>query len=849
MNSELPQHEVKDGPARLRDLFAQVCELDPAVRNRFLDEECAGQPELRWALEDLLRADEGAQANTAWGRSALGMEARLTASAIERAPFDRLGPYHILERIGSGGMGVVYLAEGDYDGVRKRVAVKAIPFAFDEEMVRRFKGERRILAGLEHPNVARMLDAGTTPEGVPYLVMEYVDGLPVDQYAERHGLDKNARLRLFRPICDAVAYAHRNLIVHRDLKPGNILVTSDGVPKLLDFGIARLLEESRPEVTMVPMMTPKYASPEQLAGKPITTASDIYSLGVILRELVGDVAGDVNNVISMAMREEPERRYASAADLAEDVRRVMERYPIRARPDTLGYRIRRFASRRPAEVAVVLVLAAGLLIAGLVAIEEYRAANRRFNDVREVANSFLFEVYDAVADQPGTTKARAIIAARAQQYLDALARDRSNDRTVHRELAIAYGKLGDILGLPFAANLGDTAGAFRNYQKAAEMLEGLAATPAGRRDASLFTALGDVYEKLGRIESRRKRYAEGIDAAAQGVAARARAVSLNPSSIEARRALVNGNLMLAMCHGDAANAHDDTAELKLAESLIQGALAAARRLSVENPADESLQGLVSKACEYMAYGESDLARRTGEPEYGVRALHHHQEELNVDRMLYARNPDRYRRLLADALADVSRGWLLVGDGGQAETTGREGLAAFERIAAADPNNYEAARDVMVAHWNVAKALSAQNRSADAAAEFEAVLSDYEKLHRRNPEDRAEDTVVESRDWLAAHALAAGNRNQTIAQYRRNIEMLGAFAERQDVGGLAIEEERLGDALLPVDKTQAGECYARAAALWDKLRDSHQLPARYLGKAAELRLKIPGESQRPREPKQ
>ncbi len=824
-------------PDRLRELFAAASELETTERRRFLDEQCAQEPTLRRKLEALLLADEGAQSNSVWERPALQVEARHTA-ASHNLPFDRMGPYRILERIGTGGMGVVYLAEGDYDGVLKRVAIKAIPFILDEEMVRRFQEERRILASLEHPNIARMLDAGTTPDGVPYLVMEYVDGVPLNRYADERHLTLNARLNLFRNICDAVAYAHRNLIVHRDLKPGNILVTAEGVPKLLDFGIARLLSESRPEATVTTLMTPRYASPEQLAARPITTASDIYSLGVILRELAGGgqdgLKSDLDNVVSMALREEPERRYASAADFGEDVRRVVERYPVRARPDTLGYRVRRFVSRRPVEVAVAIALTAAVAIAGVIALGEYRAANRRFQDVRDVANSFLFEVYDAVADQPGTTKARAIIAARAQQYLDALARDRSGDLALRKELATAYRKLADIQGQPFAANLGDTTGALRNYQKAAEMLEGLV-NASGTNDASLLTALGDVYEKEGKIASRKGAFAQAVTAGERSVRAREQAVALNTSSVEARRALVNGNLFLSVCHGDLGKASNDPGGLKTAESLASGALTAARQLRSENPNDESLQVLLFKACQYAAYGEADLAKATGDREYSLRALRLHQEEADVVKPLYERDPNRYRRPWADAAADLSRGWLATGDGIQAESAAHEALRVFREIAAGDPNNYEAERDVFVAHWDLAKALAAENR--DASAEFEAALSGYDQVHRRNPEDSTVGVVVESRDWLAAHALKAGDRAAAVLLYKRNIEMLGGISNAASMVGLALDEEMLGDALRPADKAQAGDWYAKALALWDKLRESQRVPPMYAGKAAELRRKV------------
>ncbi|HUE04500.1 MAG TPA: serine/threonine-protein kinase [Bryobacteraceae bacterium] len=241
----------------MREIFAAALELADPERGRLLDAQCDGRPELRDAVEKLLRADAEAASQTLWQYPAVYAEAR--HMAIEDIlPFARLGPYSILSRIGAGGMGAVYLAERDYDDVRRQVAIKVIPRVFlDDGIVRRFRQERQILARMEHPNIARMLDAGTTSDGTPYLVMEFVDGIPIDRYCAGHNLPVEARLALFEKICTAVAYAHRNLIVHRDLKPSNILVTADGVPKLLDFGIAKLLSEtSDPDATSAALMTP-----------------------------------------------------------------------------------------------------------------------------------------------------------------------------------------------------------------------------------------------------------------------------------------------------------------------------------------------------------------------------------------------------------------------------------------------------------------------------------------------------------------------------------------------------------------------------------------------------------------
>ena len=268
---------------QIRTIFDQAVALKGSERESFLAAQCAGDPELRHEVESLLVSD--AQAGTAFLNTPA---VNLAADTVPHHVGRRIGAYVIVEQIGHGGMGEVYRAvraDGQYE---KQVAIKLVRGGYDTSSVlERFRHERQILASLDHPNIARLLDGGTTDEGIPYLVMELIEGIPIDQYCEDNQLGVPERLRLFMQVCSAVQYAHQRLVIHRDIKPGNILVTKEGVPKLLDFGIAKILDPaSSSEATVASPMTPEFASPEQIRGEPITTATDVYSLGVVLYRLL-----------------------------------------------------------------------------------------------------------------------------------------------------------------------------------------------------------------------------------------------------------------------------------------------------------------------------------------------------------------------------------------------------------------------------------------------------------------------------------------------------------------------------------------------------------------------------------
>ncbi|HEV3409194.1 MAG TPA: serine/threonine-protein kinase, partial [Chthoniobacterales bacterium] len=419
---------------------------------------------------------------------------------------DVIGDYEIVSLIGKGGMGEVYVAEDRR--LHRRVALKLVRGGLDtESMVRRFEREQQLLAGLNHPNIAQLYASGVTDDGTPYFAMEYVEGTRLDRFVEEHSLGIRERLELFRKICSALVYAHQHLVVHRDIKPANIRVTPEGEPKLLDFGIAKLLDElaeDAPErtLTMQRMLTPEYASPEQIRGERISTASDTYSLGVVLYELLTGskpygltnrrpeevaraitdqqptrpsaavtgnarsairnpqlLGGDLDNIVLMALRKEPERRYPSVAAFSDDIRRYLEGLPVHARKDTFAYRACKFVRRNRAGVAAAALILLSLL-GGIVATamqarraeqqraqaEEQRAlAEKRFNDVRALARSLVFEILPKFSNT--NIEARELASKRAFEYLEALARDASDDFTLQRELAEAYRALAALNSL------------------------------------------------------------------------------------------------------------------------------------------------------------------------------------------------------------------------------------------------------------------------------------------------------------------------------------------------------------------------------------------------------------------
>jgi len=588
--------------AQIRQVFDGALERPAKDRAAYLRVLCARDEELRHEVESLLRSHE--QSDEFLETPAAQLNQIVSQEDISEYPQGyRIGPYEFDRRIGRGGMGAVWLATRYDKEYKKQVAIKMVKRGMNsQEILRRFRTERQVLANLDHPNIARLIDGGSTPDGLPYLVMEYVEGTPIDQYCEHWKCTISERLNLFRDVCSAVHYAHQNLVVHRDIKTGNILVTPDGIPKLLDFGIAKLLgpegstldlAQTRPEMRP---MTLDYASPEQVRGEAITTATDVYSLGVLLYRLLTakmpygpnirsqaamqnaicekepirpssqilsdestavpeatqkleavsetrdkarkrlrkKLSGDLDNIILMALRKEPHRRYHSVGQFSEDIRRYLEGHPVMARLDTPGYRIAKFVRRHPEGIAAAVLISATLISVAVISQHSARlaaAARQTTERTLQQTRHELVAAYARAGDSkdayataqleyqasPGTPLARADLAetscARAEalesagnaqeavklyrdaltQY-EALALTNAHDAGAERDVMVVANALGaDQL------KLGDVRGATVSYTRALQITEGLAALEGSQLTSATLDEVAAANRRVGEL--------------------------------------------------------------------------------------------------------------------------------------------------------------------------------------------------------------------------------------------------------------------------------------------------------------------------------------------------------------
>jgi serine/threonine protein kinase len=546
---------------RIEEVFLEAAELPAAEAFAFLDRACAGDAELRQEVQALLQSDLDAHQglSAAVESAAARIQAVLNSSSSSYIGW-HVGPYQLVREIGRGGMGAVYQAVRADDQFLRSVAIKFIAHGADTpESLARFRTERQILANLQHPNIAALLDGGTTEDGRPYIVMEYIEGERLLDYCRKRNLSIPGRLELFRALCGAVHHAHQMLVIHRDIKPANVLVTADGIPKLLDFGIAKLLA---PELvpgggedteTLLRRLTPQYASPEQIRGEPLTTASDVYSLGVLLYEMLTfespysitgwstheieravlnseprrlsiaaradgrlrrQLSGDLDNIVGMALRKEPHRRYASAQQLSDEITRYLRGLPVSAREDTLFYLASMLVRRNKVAAAAFALLAISVAGGWTATIRQARRTEARFQEVRKLANAILFDFHGQIQGLPGSTPVREHLLRTALEYLNNLSRDAAGDLSLQWELSQAYEHVGDAQGDPSGPSLGQFSEALSSYKKALALVERIAKR---RRDWEVLSCMSWLHYKSGDLKLRTLGPSDAVESYSQGL--------------------------------------------------------------------------------------------------------------------------------------------------------------------------------------------------------------------------------------------------------------------------------------------------------------------------------------------
>jgi len=776
-----------------RELFALLDQSD-TDRAATLARVRETAPQRAADLERLLRdALSEFLENPAWS----GISALPAAEAVP----ERIGPWRIRDELGRGGMGTVYRGERDDGSFTQTVAVKLIRAELASgELRRRFDSERRILASLDHPNVARLLDAGTTDKGAPYLVLEYVAGEPIDAYCDARALDIGQRLALFRLVCAAVHAAHQRLILHRDLKTANVLVDSTGQPKLLDFGIAKLLvpEPQQDDLTRVGFarpLTPEWSSPEQLRGEPLSTTSDVYSLGVLLYLLltgrrphpyaakspeafataieatrpaalrvaareqpppgvtVQRLRGDIDRLAQKALAADPRERYATVAELDADVARLLAGRPIDAHPRSLAYRFGKLLLRNRVASAAVAFAVVGLLAATVFSVrqatlaeQERERAERRFNDVRRIANVVLFDLNDSLANISGTLAVRETLVENALRYLDDLARETGREPELLTELATAYERIAEVQGMPSWPSHGRSGNALASLQRALEL--------HGRADAvSGASALAEarVLSNIGSILASR-----GESSAARDAQLRSEAAL---QTIAADKRDVAWVLQLARIQVAAGDATWELGDIPGAEVQYQRALASVKDGRVKFSGDTSLMRQVGVVEQRL--GDAAASRADWQ-----QARLHHGASLAADDALLLLEPGslELQRDLGTDLSRVGAVAFMLGQHRDALAAHQRALELRKRLALADPGDARAQDDAAESYLQTAQSLAATGRMREARDAASLAMVGWRGLADRDPDNaRMRSSLANALAALGRCEAAIGERDSALSR--------------------------------------------------------------------------------------
>ena len=738
-----------------QSLFLAAADLSPSELAIFLDDTCAGDAGLRAEVESLIAADRGS--------------AELITGAIEneaarlldsQARHDRLGPWRIIREVGRGGMGAVFLAARDDEQYQKQVAIKVVKRGMDTaEVLERFRHERQILASLDHPFIAHLYDGGTTTDGLPYFVMEFVEGQPVDVFCRERELDTKARLGLFLKICETVAYAHRNLVIHSDLKPANIFVTAAGAPKLLDFGIARLITADRGDTiagTGFRAFSPDYASPEQMRGEHVSTAADVYSLGALLRELLGPSPNrDLANVVLMATREEPERRYQSAGHFAADIERWLQCQPVVARPGSVFHRATKFVRRNRWPVSAVSLIAATLVAATAISFVEYQRAERRLTDLTELANRTLFDVNTAVQSLPGALAARQLIVKTTLDYLQRLENDGGSDQRIKLALSTAYYKVALIQGSTYSPSLQDFVGAQASIIKAEGLLKPVyQARPADPdlmlRWIQVEDARADVLSRIGQSAASGRLYEALLPVAH-------RLGQLRPDDVTAAKQEALQHLgLVEVLHLD-----DPAGTMRHSEP----GMALMRSLLLRFPQDKVLR-------EDYAEGLSGVASALTNVDQLERAADTFRQAIDLREKMLLDDPHNVtlqRNLIVangNYAVVLGVGWAMnLGRSADARAAADRAVTLARVMVAADPRDANARYDLAMSLSRLGCVDPAPGETARSLANLEEAIASMEAAWKANPKSlQILNQLAVARQFAGMRLESLGRRDQAAQQY-------------------------------------------------------------------------------------
>jgi len=647
---------------QLKPILEMGLSLDMVERDAYLRKVCFDNPELYQEACKLL-ANEN--------ELTLSLAKVITFDGIEFANQEGriLGHYKLLKEIGRGGMGAVFLAERTDGEYEQKVAIKILQTGrSSDSLIRKLRNERQILANLKHPNIVNILDGGTSEQGIPFIVMEYVDGTVITDYIEEHHLNLNERLLLFQKLCDVISFAHQKLIIHRDIKPSNILINQAGEIKLLDFGIAKILNPDGQsfQETQQLFVTPDYASPEHIKGQTLTISSEVYSLGILFYQILTGInpfksadsslssmmemiceynppppskqnensntklKGDLDNICLKALRKDPKDRYHSVDHFSQDLERYLQHLPVKATKDQWSYRAKKFLVRNRTYIISGMVIFL-ITLAGLFAsLYQAGVAKAMFNDLRGLTGSMLFEFYDGVANLEGATGVKELVVSKTLTYLKKMETRNAGNANLMNDVSDGYQRLGNIQGNSYLANMGKPDDALVSYSKAVHISEMLAAEHSTNQKylfslSQAFMGLGDIMYTLGRLDTTLKLYQKS-------------------------------NQLLT----ELSNTHSDSLKygLALAESF-------------------SRIGDVSGMFGYSNLGNTAMSLKS------------YHKSIEILESLLRREPENtlFRNSLAGALTMIASLYSVTGQYPEAIEAGYRAVSSFELLLSKDPNNY------------------------------------------------------------------------------------------------------------------------------------------------------------------